>query len=138
MRGRSGVANCRFAEGCCVTVIRKLYNSNGSAPLEHSHSCCIGWSTALAVQLRPWVEPALAAAATETLPQALKRDPGTDGSQCTPEGRAPPMPIHWMRKRYGQAGARRGARSMPGGEFRGVGYVEFVDLVVDLVGREAG
>ena len=24
------------------------------------------------------------------------------------------------------------------GEFRGVGHVEFVDLVVDLVGREAG
>lgn len=30
------------------------------------------------------------------------------------------------------------AKSTAGGKFRSVGYVKFVDLVVDLVGREAG
>ena len=38
----------------------------------------------------------------------------------------------------GNASAPAGQRSMPGGEFRGVGDVEFVDLLVDLGGREAG
>ena len=77
MRGRSGVANRRIAEGCCVTVIRtrgRKHIAPDSSGLKRRPS---GWSAA--------------------------RGPST-----------------------------------PGGEFRGVGYVEFVDLVVDLVGREAG
>src|SRR5664280_2598806 len=41
---------------------------------------CIGWSTASAVQLRVGNQTALAAEVTETLPQALKRDPRIDGS----------------------------------------------------------
>jgi hypothetical protein len=47
---------------------------------EHFHTWCIGWSTASAVQLRFGNETALAAEVTKTLPQALKRDPRTDGS----------------------------------------------------------
>jgi hypothetical protein len=74
--GRSGVANRRSAEGCCVTVIR--------------------------TRGRKHIAPDSSGLHTRV------------------------------------AGARRAARSTLGGEFRGVGYVEFVDLVVDLVGREAG
>ena len=48
--------------------------------LEHFHTWCTGWSTASAVQLGFGNETALAAEVTETLPQALKRDPRIDGS----------------------------------------------------------
>src|ERR1017187_3599622 len=48
--------------------------------LKHFHTWCIGWSTASAVQLGFGNETALAAEVTETLPQALKRDPRIDGS----------------------------------------------------------
>src|SRR5664280_2104713 len=48
--------------------------------LEHFHTWCIGWSTASAVQLGFGNETALATEVTETLPQALKRDPRIDGS----------------------------------------------------------
>jgi hypothetical protein len=33
---------------------------------------------------------------------------------------------------------KRVGRLTFGGEFRGIGYVEFVDLMVDLIGRKAG
>src|SRR5664279_456843 len=75
--------------------------SNRTSPLlrvKHFYTWCIGWSTASApgspahavfacagveaVQLRSGNKPALAAEATETLPQALKRDLGTDGSHA--------------------------------------------------------
>src|ERR1017187_5768958 len=48
--------------------------------LEHFRTWCIGWSTASAVQLGFGNETALATEVTETLPQALKRDPRIDGS----------------------------------------------------------
>src|ERR1035437_4117657 len=51
-----------------------------ASALEHFHTWCIGWSAASAVQLRFGNETALPAEVTETLPQALKHDPRTDGS----------------------------------------------------------
>src|ERR1035441_7480649 len=51
--------------------------------LEHFHTWCIGWSTASAVQLGFGNETALATEVTETLPQALKRDPRNDGSYAS-------------------------------------------------------
>ena len=48
--------------------------------LDHFHTWCIGWSAASAVQLGFGNETALATEVTETLPQALKRDPRIDGS----------------------------------------------------------
>src|ERR1035441_1761087 len=48
--------------------------------LEHFHTWCIGWSAASAVQLGFGNETAVATEVTETLPQALKRDPRIDGS----------------------------------------------------------
>ncbi len=59
------------------------------ARLGHFHVWRIGWSTALAVQLRCGDEPALQAAeVTEPLPQALKRDPRTAGSYARLKARS--------------------------------------------------
>jgi hypothetical protein len=49
-----------------------------------------------AVQLRFGNETALAAEVTEILPQALKRDPRTDGSYARLKGVLHPSPIHQM------------------------------------------
>jgi hypothetical protein len=49
-----------------------------------------------AVQLRFENEPALAAEVTETLPQALKRDPRTDSSYARLKGVLHPSPIQQM------------------------------------------
>src|SRR5664279_5149695 len=63
--------------------------------LEQFHTWCIGWSTASAVQFRIR-EPALATEGTETLPQALKRAPATDGRYARLKGVLHPSPIHQM------------------------------------------
>jgi len=51
-------------------------------------------STASAVQLRFGNETALAVEVTGTLPQALKRDPGTEASYARLKGVLHPSPIH--------------------------------------------
>ena len=55
----------------------------GGAPLQR---CSLGFGN----------EPALATEGTETLPQALKRDPGTDGRYARLKGVLHPSPIHQM------------------------------------------
>src|ERR1035437_2214673 len=93
---------CRVVGPGVHEATTNVPNANGrtdgypEAELKQFHTRCIGGSTASAVQLRFVNEPALATEVTETLPQALKRDPGTDGSYARLKGVPHPPPIHQM------------------------------------------